>query len=55
MKTLFILRPTTGQVQHKAFFKVGPDARPQNIKTKYNVSHARYLYIWYKYKYIFMI
>ena len=23
--TLFVLRPTTGQVRHKAFFKVGPD------------------------------
>ena len=26
---LFVLRPTTGQVQHKAFIKVGPDAGPQ--------------------------
>ena len=26
---LFILRPTTGEVRHKAFFKVGPDAGPQ--------------------------
>ena len=25
----FVLHPTTGQVQHKAFFKVGPDAGPQ--------------------------
>ena len=33
---LFILRPTTGQVQHKAFFKVGPDAWPQPTSVRQN-------------------
>ena len=28
MLSVFVLRPTTGQVWHKAFFKVGPVAGP---------------------------
>ena len=34
--TLFILRPTTGQVRHKAFLKVGPDAGPQPTRVQQN-------------------
>ena len=33
---LFILRPTTGQVQHKVFFKVGPDAGQQPTRVQQN-------------------
>ena len=33
---LFVLRPTTEQVQHKAFFKVGPDAGPQPTRVRQN-------------------
>ena len=33
---LFVLRPTTGQVQHKAFFKVGPDAGSQPTHVRQN-------------------
>ena len=33
---IFILRPTTGQVRHKAFFKVGPDAEPQPTRVQQN-------------------
>ena len=32
----FVLRPTTGQVRHKAFFKVGPDAEPQPTRVQQN-------------------
>ena len=35
-KTLFILCPTTGQVHHKAFCKVGPDAGPQTTCVRQN-------------------
>ena len=35
-RTLFILRPTTGQVRHKAFFKVGPDAGLQPTRVRQN-------------------
>ena len=31
-----ILRPTTGQVRHKAFFKVSPDAGPQPTRVQQN-------------------
>ena len=33
---LFVLRPTTGQVRHKGFFKVAPDARPQPTRVRLN-------------------
>ena len=33
---LFILRPTTGQIWHKDFFKVGPDAGPQSTRVRQN-------------------
>ena len=33
---LFILCTTTGQVRHKAFFKVGPDAGPQPTRIQQN-------------------
>ena len=33
---LFILCPTTGQIWHKAFFKVGPDAGPQPTRVRQN-------------------
>ena len=31
---VFVLHPTTGQVQHKAFFKVGPVAGPQSTRVR---------------------
>ena len=34
--TLFILRPTTGQVRHKSFFKVCPDTGPQPTRVRQN-------------------
>ena len=33
-RPLFILCPTTGQVRHKAFFKVDPDAGPQPTRVR---------------------
>ena len=33
---LFVLCPTTGQVWHKAFYKVGPDAGPQPTRVRQN-------------------
>ena len=35
-KSLFVLRPTTGPVRHKAFLKVGPDAGPQPTGVRQN-------------------
>ena len=35
-ETLFVLRPTTGQVRHKAFCKVGSDAGPQPTRVRQN-------------------
>ena len=37
-----VLRPTTGQVQHKAFFKVGPDAglQPTHIRQNLKIPSA---------------
>ena len=35
---LFILCPTTGQVRHKALFKVGPNAGPQPIHVWQNLK-----------------
>ena len=32
----FVLRPTTGQVRHKAFLKMGPDAGPQPTRVRQN-------------------
>ena len=39
---LFVLCPTTGQVQHKAFFKVGPDAgmQPTHIRQNPKIPSA---------------
>ena len=34
--TLFILRPTIGQVRHKAFFKVDLDTEPQPTRVQQN-------------------
>ena len=36
--SLFVLRPTTGQVWHKAFLKVGPDAGTQLARVRQNLK-----------------